>query len=71
MAIRRGGGIRPTMKYYSRHKRIVREGLKRAGMVDIQINNGYYYFFGFATNPDTGKIVYFSISDVRSQLPHA
>lgn len=61
-------GIRETMRYYSRHKKIVRAGLKKAGMENIKISNGYYYFSGFATNPRTGKIVYFSIGDVRDEI---
>lgn len=39
--------------------------LKKLGFVNVKTSQGYHYASGFATNPYTGGIFYFSVDDVR------
>jgi radical SAM superfamily enzyme YgiQ (UPF0313 family) len=52
-----------TIASYSKEKSIIKRSLKISGFNDIQFNNGFYYFSGFANK--FGKTIYFSITDVR------
>jgi len=60
--------MKESVKAYSRQKAIVKKALTQAGFEKIEINNGYYYFSGFATKND--KIIYFSLRDTRDTNTH-
>lgn len=56
---------KPSIAAYNKQKRMTKKALTDAGFENIKILNGYYYFSGFATNPENENVIYFSISDVR------
>jgi|GEM_PF-4130051 len=55
--------MKESIMAYSKQKCLVKKALMLAGFIEIKVSNGYYYFSGFAEK--NGKLIYFSISDVR------
>ena len=55
--------MKESIQAYSKQKSLVKKALRQAGFTNIKMNNGYYYFSGFAER--NSKLIYFSIFDVR------
>jgi len=57
--------LKASTAAYSKQKSTIKKALKELGAENIKIDNGYYYFSGFATLPNK-KIIYFSYHAARN-----